>query len=59
MKMEHAVTASAAGVVTHVHVVMGQQVDQGTTLAVVDDAMDGLDGLGATDEDETMEETTP
>jgi propionyl-CoA carboxylase alpha chain len=56
MKMEHAVTASAAGVVTHLHVVKGEQVDQGTTLAVVEDTMDRLRDP---DEDETMEETTP
>ncbi|MDN5794766.1 MAG: biotin/lipoyl-binding protein [Intrasporangium sp.] len=53
MKMEHAVTATTAGVVNHVHVVLGQQVDQATTLAVVDDAPT------ETDQDETMEDTTP
>jgi len=53
MKMEHAVTASSAGVVTHVHVVAGQQVDQGTTLAVVEDA------ATSSEPNESMEDTTP
>ena len=53
MKMEHAVTAASAGVVTHVHVVAGQQVDQGTTLAVVEDA------TPSSEQDESMEDTTP
>ena len=35
MKMEHAVRASAAGVVTELPVTVGQQVTQGTPLAVV------------------------
>lgn len=37
MKMEHAVAAPAAGIVTEVAVTQGQQVEVGTTLAVVDD----------------------
>jgi len=35
MKMEHAVNAPAAGVVTALPVTVGQQVTQGTPLAVV------------------------
>lgn len=42
MKMEHAVTAASAGVVTHVNVVTGEQVEQGMTLAVVADSVDTL-----------------
>ncbi|WP_275888016.1 biotin/lipoyl-containing protein [Janibacter anophelis] len=37
MKMEHTVSAPAAGTVTRVAAVVGQQVDQGVTLAVVSD----------------------
>ena len=37
MKMEHTVTAPETGTVTRVAVTVGQQVDQGATLAVVDD----------------------
>ena len=36
MKMEHAVRAPAAGVVTGLPVAAGTQVDTGTVLAVVD-----------------------
>ncbi|WP_347353963.1 biotin carboxylase N-terminal domain-containing protein [Intrasporangium sp.] len=53
MKMEHLVAAPTAGVVTHLSVVVGQQVDQGTTLAVVDAAPT------ETDPDQTTEDTTP
>jgi propionyl-CoA carboxylase alpha chain len=35
MKMEHAVTAPAAGVVEAVHVEKGRQVDAGAVLAVI------------------------
>jgi biotin carboxyl carrier protein len=42
MKMEQVVQAAAAGTVTDLAVVVGQQVSQGTRLAVVD-----AGGLGA------------
>ncbi|WP_446666748.1 ATP-binding protein [Flexivirga sp. B27] len=38
MKMEHAVTAPTAGVVTQLPVVVGRQVEQGAVLAVVEDS---------------------
>ncbi|MEU7769002.1 biotin carboxylase N-terminal domain-containing protein [Nocardia sp. NPDC049190] len=40
MKMEHTVAAPAAGVLSAVHVAVGQQVDLGAVLAVVDPAED-------------------
>ena len=40
MKMEHAVSAPAAGVVTAIPVTLGQQVEQGVALAVVDTGSD-------------------
>ncbi|MFC5819757.1 ATP-binding protein [Nonomuraea harbinensis] len=45
MKMEHAVTAPAAGVVATVHVEKGRQVDAGAVLAVIRESDD--DGAGA------------
>jgi propionyl-CoA carboxylase alpha chain len=51
MKMEHAVTAPATGVVTQLPVVVGQQVEQGMVLAVVGDE-------GAGPEDEKVEDVT-
>ena len=43
MKMEHAVAAPAAGTVIHVAAAVGQQVDQGATLAVVGNDATGSD----------------
>ncbi len=37
MKMEHAIRAPAAGVVTDLPVAVGTQVDSGSVLAVLDD----------------------
>ena len=37
MKMEHAIRAPAAGVVTDLPVAVGTQVDNGSVLAVLDD----------------------
>ena len=36
MKMEHALNAPAAGVLTELRVAVGQQVDSGTVVAVVE-----------------------
>ena len=36
MKMEHAVSAPAPGVITELNVVVGQQVDVGSVLAVIE-----------------------
>jgi len=38
MKMEHAIRAPAAGVVTDLPIAVGAQVDNGSVLAVLDDA---------------------
>ena len=40
MKMEHAISAPADGVVSEITVSVGQQVEQGTALAVVDSESD-------------------
>jgi propionyl-CoA carboxylase alpha chain len=44
MKMEHAVNASAAGVVTEVNVSVGDQVETGRILVVVDTGSDADPG---------------
>jgi propionyl-CoA carboxylase alpha chain len=43
MKMEHAIRAPAAGVVTGLPVAVGTQVDSGSVLAVLDDEGDSGD----------------
>lgn len=43
MKMEHTITAPAAGVLSAVNVTVGQQVDVGAVLAVVEPAADNED----------------
>ncbi|WP_216894264.1 acetyl/propionyl/methylcrotonyl-CoA carboxylase subunit alpha [Nocardia alni] len=48
MKMEHTITAPAAGVLSELNVQAGQQVDVGAVLAVVDADTDGTDATEGT-----------
>ena len=43
MKMEHHINAAADGTVTEILVAVGQQIEQGVVMMVIDDGSEGKD----------------